>query len=140
MREIDVSELLGIWFHDVRVNRICIDYFEKKLTLECVIPIGFWNSPNREGLTEGEKKGTLIFTGLLYLVIEPPDESYDYENSEGIEISGECSVQRGQFKSPLPNMPRDLPEDAFIHYFHVSDWNAGLFVAATGAHFKSTGP
>ena len=138
MREIDISDLLGIWFHDVRVNNICIDYFKREVALECVLPIGFWNSPNREGLSEGDKEGTLVFTGLLYIVIEPPDETYCYEDSKGIEISGEGSIQRGEFKSPLPKLPRDLPEDAFIHYFHVSEWNAGFFVAATGVHFKST--
>ncbi len=137
MREIDVSDILGIWFHDVTIQRICIDYFKREVALEYVLPIGFWNSPNREGLTEGEKKGTLILTGLLYLVMEPPDENYNYDDSEGIEITSEGPVQKGNFKS-LPNMPQNLPEDAFIHYFYVCEWNSCIFVAATGAHFQET--
>ena len=132
MREIDVSDILGIWFHDVTISRISIDYFKREVTLEYVLPIGFWNSPNREGLTEGEKKGTLVFTGLLYLVMEPPDANYNYDDSEGIEITSEGSFQKGTFNRPLPNMPQDLPADAFLHYFYVCEWNSCIF----GAHFQ----
>ena len=40
MREIDVSDLLGIWFHDVEVSRINIDYSRREVELECTLPIG----------------------------------------------------------------------------------------------------
>ncbi|HEX8835237.1 MAG TPA: hypothetical protein VF719_13600 [Abditibacteriaceae bacterium] len=135
MRKIDVSDILGIWFHDVKVNRINIDYVKREVKLDFVLPIGFWNTPNREGLTEGEKKGTLVFTGLLYLVLEPPDANYNYDHGMGIEITDEGSATRDKFESCLSNMPQDLPEDAFLHYFYVCEWNSFIFVAATGAHF-----
>ena len=136
VREIDISDLIGIWFHDVRVSRISIDYVRREVELECTIPVGWWNSPNREGLTEGEKKGTLVLTGLLYLVLEPPDANYPYEDSQGIEVTGTGPVAPEQFAVHLSRMPQDLPEEAFLQYFYVSEWNAYIFVAATGALFR----
>lgn len=136
MREIDLSDLVGIWFHDVKVSRIGVDYVTREVELECAIPVGWWNSPNRLGLTEGEKKGTLHLTGLLYLVIEPPDAGYPYEDSEGIEITSEGPVTPERFETHLARMPRDLPAEAFLHFFFVSEWNAFIFVAATGALFR----
>jgi hypothetical protein len=137
MREIDISDLGGIWFHDVKVNHISIDYVKRQVELDYVLPIGFWNTPNRDGLTDGEKKGKLVFTGLLYWVMEPPDENYSYEDSEGIEITDEGSVTKEKFEIYLSKMPQDLPADAFLHYFYVCEWNSFIFVAATGAHFQA---
>lgn len=140
MREIDVSDLLGIWFHDVEVSRINIDYIGREVELEYTLPIGWWNSPNREALTEGEKKGKLLFTGLLFITIEPPDENYPYEDSSGIEITAEGAATTQDFKEKyaahLAKMPQNLPEDAFLHYFYVVDWNTFIFVAARDAVFQ----
>ncbi len=140
MKEIDISELLGIWFHDVEVSRISIDYVKREVELDCIIPIGFWNSPNRDGLTEGEKRGRLLLTGLLFISIEPPDENYPYEDSDGIAITSEGSATTAEFKEKyaahLAKMPQSLPEEAFIHYFYVVDWNTFIFVAARDAAFQ----
>ena len=139
MKEIDVSDLLGIWFHDVEVSRINIDYSRREVELEYTLPIGWWNSPNRENLTEGEKKGKLLFTGLLFVVIEPPDQNHPYQDGEGIVITGEGAATTAEFRekcaSHLTKIPKNLPEEAFLHYFYVADWNAFVFVAATEAAF-----
>ena len=45
MREVDISELVGIWFHDVKVDRVGIDYVKRNVVFDCVIPVGFWNTP-----------------------------------------------------------------------------------------------
>jgi hypothetical protein len=140
MKEINISDLLGIWFHDVKVRHISIDYFKREVVLEFILPVGFWNSPNRFGLTDGEIEGTLVFTGLLYWVMQPPDEDYSYADTEGIEITTAGSVKKEDFKSPLPDMPQDLPEDAFLHYFYISEWNSFIFVAATDVRFQQVKP
>ena len=141
MKEIDVSDLLGIWFHDVEVSRISVDYVKREIKLTCTIPIGFWNTPNRDGLTEGEKRGTLLLTGLLFVSFEPPDENYPYEDGEGITITSEGSATTAEFKERyaayLAKMPQNLPEEAFLHYFYVVDWNTFIFVAARNAIFQS---
>lgn len=141
MKEIDVSDLVGIWFHDVKVSRISVDYVKREVELECVIPVGFWNSPNRYGITDGEIKGSLFVTGLLYLVVEPPDANYPYDDSEGIEITSEGSATTEEFKAKyaayLLKMPQDLPAEAFLHWFYVADWNSFIFVAATGMQFRA---
>jgi len=141
MKEIDVSDLLGIWFHDVKINRISADYVKREVEFEYVIPVGFWNSPNRYGITEGEIKGSLFMTGLLFLVVEPPDANYPYDDSEGIEITSEGPATTEEFAAKyaarLSGMPQDLPEDAFLHWFYVADWNTFIFVAATGMRFRA---
>ncbi len=140
MKEIDVSDLAGIWFHDVKISHIRVDYVKRVAELECIIPVGDWNSPNRYGITEGEIKGSLFMTGLLYLVIEPPDANYPYEDSEGIEITSEGSATTEEFKTKyadhLSGLPQDLPEQAFLHWFYVAEWNTFIFVAATGIYFR----
>ena len=137
MREIDFSDLVGIWFHDVKVSHICVDYVKRVAELECTIPVGFWNSPNRHGVTEGEIKGTVVMTGLLYFVMEPPDPNYPYEYSEGIEITSEGPVPPGGFDTAnASKLPQNLPDEAFQHWFFVNDWNAFIFVAAMDALFQ----
>lgn len=136
MKEIDISELAGVWFHDITVNRIDIDYSKRKVVFECIIPVGFWNSPNRYGLTDGEIKCTLNISGLIYLLMEPPDKNSKYENTGVIEIIGEGSVTQDKFEVQLSRMPQNLPEDAFLHYFYVCEWNSFIFIAATGISFQ----
>lgn len=140
MRKIDISDLLGMWFHDVNISRIAIDYVKKQVELEFSIPVGFWNSPNRFGITDGEVKGTLVLTGLLYLVIDPPDNGPCNLDYEGIEITydGSATTESSTEKSlvDIAGLPRDLPEEAFIHWFWVNDWNSNIYVAAMGLHFE----
>jgi len=141
MKEIDISDLLGVWFHDVKINRISVDYVKREVEFECVIPVGAWNSPNWYGITRGEIKGSLFLTGLFYFVVEPPDANYPYDDSKGIEITSEGSATTKEFTEKyaahLSAMPQDLPEEAFLHWFYVSDWNTFIFVAATDVHFRT---
>ncbi|GAB4465415.1 MAG: hypothetical protein OHK0029_36010 [Armatimonadaceae bacterium] len=136
MRDLDISDLAGIWFHDVKVVEISLDYVKREAKFECVIPVGFWNSPNRYGIFHGVIHGTLILMGLLYIVVEPPDKNYSFEDSQGIEITSEGSVTEEKFATQLASLPQDLPDDAFLHYFFVSEWNSFIFVAATEAKFQ----
>lgn len=140
MKEIDISDLVGIWFHDVVVSRVTVDYIKREAEIECMIPVGWWNSPNRFGLTDGEIRGRLLFTGLLFLVMEPPDANYPYEDSEGIEITSEGSViseafPKEKYADYLSRLPQNLPAEAFLHYLYVTDWNNFIFVAAMDVSF-----
>ncbi|MGI4788352.1 MAG: hypothetical protein ACRYFS_05825 [Janthinobacterium lividum] len=137
MKEINLSDLAGIWFHDVQISRISVDYIKRQAEFEFTIPVGWWNSPNRRGLTEGELKGTLLFTKLLYFVMEPPAANYPYEDSIGIEITSEGpATPQSIGQAYISRLPQDLPPEAFLHYFFVNEWNAFIFVAATNAVFR----
>ena len=137
MREINISDLAGVWFHDVKVSRISVDYIKRAVEFECTIPVGFWNSPNDHGVTDGELKGTLVLTGLLYFVMEPPAPDYPYEDSVGIEITAEGPVIPREIDMDyVSKFPQDLPDEAFLHYFFVNEWNAFIFIAATNAIFQ----
>jgi hypothetical protein len=134
MRAINISEVVGIWFHDVTISRINVDYVKREVQFECTIPVGWWNSPNRTGQTEGEIKGTLVLTGLSYLGLKPPDVNLADVDREGIEVTSEGSVTPEEFD--ISKLPHDLPEETFLHYFFVTDWNASIYVAATGVQFR----
>lgn len=125
MKEIDISELLGIWFHDAKISKIGLDYIKREVELKCTIPVGFWNSPNLLGVTEGEVKGTLLITGLLYFVMEPPDAHYPYEDGKGLEVTCDGPATTEDFKKRyaehLAKMPQDLPDEAFLHWIYVVD-------------------
>ena len=80
--------------------------------------------------------GALTLTGLFYF-IEPPHPTYPFETAEGIEITADGAL------SSLPRPPALLlpsvdEHKAFTHYFFVNDWNAFIYVAATGAQFEWT--
>ncbi len=135
MKEIDISDVVGIRFHDVKISRISVDYIKRELEIDCTIPA--WNIPNWDGVTEGGKKGTLLFTGLLYFVTEPPAPNYPYEDSKGIEITDEGSVTPESIDMAyVSRLPQNLPDEAFLHFFFVDEWNAFIFIAATDAFFR----
>lgn len=133
MKQIDISGIVGIWFHDVTINDINIDYIHKEVSMNCTIPIGLWNSPNRFNISGGELRGNLVLSGLQYIVIEPPDIDNGFYDCDGIEITSEGSVTSERILSKLP---QDLPDDAFLQYFFVTEWNACIYVAATDIRFE----
>ena len=137
MRELELNALLGelhtfASFHDAKFHTVHIDYKTRILEITCTLLTGDPDAPQREQ-REATADGTLLLSGLLYCAIQPPDTHSDFEE-DGPDISSNGSVATTQFKSPLPALPV-VPNDAFVHWFFATNWNAFLFVAATDARF-----
>jgi hypothetical protein len=138
VKELDLDALLGEMhpsasFHDAIIRTICIHYESRELWMGCTLPIGDPDAESKEA-REATADGTLQFSGLLYCVLEPPDTNYAFEEN-GLEVSSNGSVATTKFKGPHPALPDISEEAAFVHWFFVSNWNAFLFIAATGARF-----
>lgn len=135
MVELDINNLLGdkypnASFHDAEIHAIHLDYVAHEAWLACELDTDFGGQTG---------KGTLHLTGLLYFVIEPPHAEYPFEDSLGIEITGDGSVATTDFKGGLPALPKlhDIDaEAAFVNWLYVVTWNACIFFAATGARFE----
>lgn len=122
-------------FHDASVHRLTLDYVAREAVLECSICVG---NPDAEDEQEREarRNGTLIFQGLLYCAIDPPDPRYPYSDRDGLWISdvGPLDLRPDSAK----RFPVNLPAEAFAHYFFVNDWNAFIYIAARSARFDWT--
>jgi hypothetical protein len=136
MKELNIEAILGdkyphASFHDAVIETINIDYLKREVVLQCVLYVG---NPDDDVIPR-EAKGQLTLTGLLYLAIEPPDEKYSYDE-DGLDISYDGPVATTPFKSPIPTLPQDIPENAFVHCFYINNHNRFLFLAASGAHYS----
>jgi hypothetical protein len=59
--------------HDAEVRRISIDYEHRKVTLELAVWVGKMEDPPDR--REAYRDGRIEISGLLFMVIEPPDPS-----------------------------------------------------------------
>ena len=138
MRELNFQELLGDQYpdaclHDGLVESIDLDYLTREVTLQCLLCVG---DPQADPVSrETKARGRLLLTGLLYLSIEPPDESYAYEEG-ALDVTSDGPISEAlQGGWRIPTLPRDMSEDAFVHCFYINNYNSYVCVAATGARF-----
>lgn len=120
-------------FHDALVKRVTLDYVSREVVLECSLCVGDLDATDKRE-REARRRGALTFQGLLYFVIEPPDTTYPYANAKGLWIADYGPLDK--IRANEKQLPENLPEGAFAHYFFVNDWNAFLFVAAQTARFE----
>lgn len=127
------SEYPDATFHDALIERITLDYIARNAIIECSICIGDPGAPD-EDVREARRKGHLVFQDLLYFVIESPDPSYPSQSAGGVSISSDGPVGMNGVNGT--HLPSNLPDEAFAHYFFVSDWNAFAYIAAERAGFE----
>jgi hypothetical protein len=136
MKKINIDDLLDNTyefanFHDSTIINILIDYAARKAIFTFELNVG-----NIELESEKQKRasGILSFEQLQYFVSEPPDEKYNFEDSNGLTVSGDGPLQETQFKAPLPILPA-VKDDAFVHWFYIVEWNSFIFISAKKATF-----
>lgn len=137
MKELKIEALWGdrypfASFHDALIHAISLDYQARSVKMQCTILVGDPDADRVE--REANAEGILDLSGLLYCIIESPDTNYSFEEGS-LDISSNGSVATTQFKKLLPALPAITNEEAFLHWFFVSNWNAMIFIAATGARF-----
>lgn len=137
MRQLDLIGLLGerypfASFHDAKIHAIHLDYKTRVLQMECTLWLGDLDAPTTEQ-REATAPGILTISGLLYYVIEPPHINSCFEDGS-MDITSDGNVATTQFQAPLPELP-PVPEEAFLHWFFVNNWNSLVYIAATDARF-----
>ena len=121
----EIDDSLPNGFHDSYVAAISIDYAKREATFTLKVDA-----------QEAYRPAELKLSGLLYLVVEPPDRPFGEEEfSRGSEPwITENSSDFGLLDS-APELPEPIPQGAFRHWFFNSHHNCFIYVAATDASF-----
>ena len=74
--------------HDAEVQRSAVDYEHRKVTFALAVWVGDMDDPPER--REAYKSGRLEITGLISLVMEPPNARYAFRISSKLKIDGQC--------------------------------------------------
>jgi hypothetical protein len=124
----ELENTLPNGLHDAEVKRIAVDYELRKVTLEVAVWIGDMGDPPER--REAYKDGRIDISGLLFLVMEPPDPRYPYQDSD-LRIDG-CDLSKNLSSELLES----LPVDSFFRSLWVNEWNAFIHIAAKNVNIE----
>lgn len=138
MYALDVTRLFGdrypfASFHDAKFRSISADYEERTLEVKCLLWVGDLDAPPGPE-REMTARGVLLFSGLLYFAVEPPENHASFEEGP-LDITSDGSWASRDLPASIPNLPQDMDDDAFVHWFYASNLDAFLVVAAKQAVF-----
>jgi hypothetical protein len=125
----ELENTLPNGLHDAEVKAIAVDYETASVTLRVDIWVGSMDDPRDK--REAYKSGHLEITGLIFLVMEPPDSGYAYKNGPELIIDA-VGVGKGLDTELL----KTVPIGAFVRTFWVNQWNACMHVAASNAEIQ----
>ena len=114
--------------HDAELTRIIVDYERRQMSFELAVWVGDIDAPPDR--REAYRNGRVDISGLLFLVIEPPDPKYPFKSSD-LTIDG-CDTRMNLNSELLDS----VPPDAFFRSFWVNQWNAFIHVAAKDAQMS----
>jgi hypothetical protein len=118
----ELENTLPNGLHDAEVKRIVVDYTERSVVLDVDVWVGdMRDAPARR---EAYRRGRIEISGLLFLVMEPPDKNYPFKEGD-LRIDG-CDLRKNLDKTLLES----LPNEAFFRSLWVSEWNAFIHIAA----------
>jgi hypothetical protein len=132
IEEIDGSLPNG--FHDADITGIQIDYVRREAIFTLEVDVSSLETGTRE---RSYRPAELKLSGLLYLIIEPPDRPFGEEEfARGSKpwITADSS-DFGLLES-VPVLPEPLPPGGFRHWFFNSRHNCFIYVAAMDAGFE----
>jgi hypothetical protein len=118
----ELENMLPKGLHDAEVQRVAVDYARRQVTFELAVWVGNMSDPPER--REAYKSGRLDVTGLVFLVMEPPDPKYPYTNPV-LTIDG-CDMG----KNISGELLRSVPPGLFFRSLWVNEWNAFIHVAA----------
>jgi hypothetical protein len=134
MRTLDLDVLLGekhehATFHDSELESYSIDFLSSTVRLAFRIPCGF--EANRE---LSYQRGILEFEEICFYFVEPAIYNKAANDTSTLWITSDGSLPDSGVDIDV-QLPSDLPEDAFAHYFYSSTTNSFIVVAAKRAVF-----
>jgi hypothetical protein len=121
----ELEGMLPNGLHGAEVERIEVDYRRRTVTLELAVWVGKMDDPPER--REAYKSGRLEISGLLFLVMEPPDPKYRFTRA-GLTVDG-CDMS----KNLKGDLLRSVPDDSFFRSLWVNEWNAFIHVAGKSA-------
>jgi hypothetical protein len=122
MRLDHLLESLPNGLHDAEISRFSIDYPSQCLTCDIEVWIGDMDSPPTE--RETYRRANLIFEGMEYCAIEPPDTRYDYDSRRPLRID---VCDPGDLRD---HRPGPSTAESFVCRMFVENWNAFITICA----------
>jgi hypothetical protein len=106
--------------HDAELTGLHVDYAARRATLDVNIDM------SKGGARSVYEPFRVVFSGLQFLVVDPPDPRGHY--------AGVSTIDTGQGQPATS--PRPLPaldDDAFLCWIFVNRWNGFVRIAARSA-------
>jgi hypothetical protein len=125
----DIEKSLPNGLHDAKVHRLEVDYARRTLQAELTVWIGNMDEPPER--RERYRRARIDITGLLFLVMEPPDSRYPFLSSAQLTVDG-CDKRQNLDTALL----KSLPQKSFFRSLWVGEWNAFIHIAATDARIS----
>ena len=88
-------------FHASEIKSVNIDFLSGTVTLDCNLCVG---DPENLETKEDMERGVLTFTGLQYILFEPPNPPFPLDEGN-LGVSDDGPVEITKFKSPIPKLP-----------------------------------
>lgn len=120
-------------FHDANIERLTVDYVTGEAVLTCSVCVGNPDCAD-QAVREARRPGSLVLTGLLYCIIDPPDSRYPFRERGGLTISSDGPIDAAS-DSKL-TLPMGTAEPAFAHWLFINEWNSFIYLAALKARFE----
>jgi hypothetical protein len=125
----ELENTLPKGLHDAEVHKISVDYQEGTLTLHLAVWTGDMDDPPAQ--REATRTGRIELSGLVFLVMEPPDPEYPFKDTKRLTIDG--GDMRKNLNSDLLG---SVPDDVFVRSLWVNEWNAFIHVSAKNAQIR----
>ena len=135
MKSLDLDSLLGdkythATFHDAKLEAINVCFLTGTAELKFLIPCGFL--PDEDCTYQS---GTLEFQGLLFYFVEPARFARKTDDKSSLWITSNGALPNKKVRAGV-ELPDDLPDDAFAHYFYSSSTNSFIVIAAQHGVFR----
>lgn len=124
----ELQESLPNGLHDAELVRLSVDYAKREAVVELNIDVG---NPNArlEPEDESYRPARVLFSGVLFVVVDPPDVMYDYAGVSTIDSGS------GQPRTAPQKLP-PVGDGAFLCWLFVSRWNSFVRIAAQSVELE----
>ncbi len=127
----ELTRTLPNGFHDSELRNFEMDYVHRRLHLDLDVWIGEMKNADKR---EFYRPARLSLDKVAFLIIEPPDTTYDWLDPGSIPIdTGEGCPKQSSCSVP------PIPAGSFSAYFYLGELNSFLHVAAERASLEWTG-
>lgn len=120
MTHADILAQLPNGMHDASISGMRVEFDRRTVTLDMEFWVGDLDADD-VAKQEAYRVGRLVLTGVVAMVVEPPDPADRgscFSLGEGINVHGEFGAYPGE--PPAPN-------DGLVRlWFYVENWNARM--------------
>ena len=118
----ELERALPNGLHDAELTSLQVDYAKREAIVGVAIDL---STPEANGRPREEiaRPARIVFSGLLFVAVDPPDPRYEYTGVSMIDSGmGQPSTDRRELPA--------LDPGAFLSWLFVARWNGFIRIAA----------